>query len=85
MGRWFFEEEKIMVCPVCKNGESSRGNTTLVFERGTSTIVIRKVPADVCDNCGEAFLSEDISREVMKMAGESVSKGIEVEIMNYAA
>jgi YgiT-type zinc finger domain-containing protein len=75
----------MMVCPVCKNGETSRGSTTLVFEKGTSTIVIRKVPADVCDNCGEAFLSEDISREVMIMAGKGVNKGVEVEILNFAA
>lgn len=74
-----------MVCPVCRNGETNRGSTTLVFERGPSTKVIRKIPADVCDNCGEAFLSEHVSREVMNMAGAVVRKGVEIEIVNFAA
>jgi YgiT-type zinc finger domain-containing protein len=40
-----------MMCPICKHGEMHSGSTTMVFESGNSTIIIKSVPANVCDNC----------------------------------
>ena len=74
-----------MTCPICKHGETKSGATTLVFERGTSTIIIKNVPAEICDNCDEAFLAENVSQEVLDLANKKAGKGIEVEIFNFAA
>ncbi len=74
-----------MTCPKCKHGKTRTGTTTLVLERGKSTIIIKNVPAEVCDNCDESFISDSVSREVMELAERGVSRGIEIEIFNYAA
>jgi YgiT-type zinc finger domain-containing protein len=74
-----------MTCLICKHGETKSGSTTLVFERGTSTVIIKNIPAEICDNCDEAFLAENVSREVLDLANKNVGKGIEVEILNFAA
>ena len=43
-----------MKCAICKNGETYPGTTTVTLTRGEATIVIKNVPAEVCDNCGES-------------------------------
>lgn len=37
---------------------TTRGETTVPLERGTTTLVIEGVPAEVCENCGEAYVDE---------------------------
>ncbi|BAY35912.1 hypothetical protein NIES2111_02300 [Nostoc sp. NIES-2111] len=50
------------------------------------TIVILKgVPAEICNNCGEYYLNAAVTEQVLQRAEEAVSKGAEVEILRYAA
>lgn len=74
-----------MNCVICKTGHLAGGRTTVTFQRGETTIVIKDVPAQVCDNCGEYYLSEEMSKQVLAMAEAAVSKGAEVEILRWAA
>ncbi len=74
-----------MTCPICKHGKMEKGFTTLIFENGNSTIIVKKVPASVCDNCYESFISEDISRKLLETVNNEVKKGVEVEVLHYAA
>jgi len=50
-----------------------------------STLRIKNIPAEVCDNCYAAFLADNVSREVLDIANKNAGKGIEVEILNFAA
>jgi YgiT-type zinc finger domain-containing protein len=74
-----------MKCVICKNGETQSGKVTVTFQKGQTTVIIKEVPADVCDNCGEDYLTEEITRLVMAMAEQAVKKGTEVEILRFAA
>ena len=74
-----------MKCPICKNGETAPGRTTVLLERDNAVIVIKNVPADICDNCGEYYLDEETTGIVMDRAGDAVKKGAEVEILRLAA
>jgi YgiT-type zinc finger domain-containing protein len=58
---------------------------TVTLQRGEATIIIKGVPADVCSNCGEHYLSEEIAGSVLKIAQEAVANGAEVEIRRFAA
>ena len=42
-----------MKCVICKYGETEPGTTTITLERDNTTLVIKNVPADVCQYCGE--------------------------------
>jgi YgiT-type zinc finger domain-containing protein len=70
-----------MDCVICKNGKTRRGKATVTLERGGSIIVIKDVPADVCQNCGEYYLDEEMTKEVLKRAEQSVKKGSELEVI----
>jgi YgiT-type zinc finger domain-containing protein len=72
-------------CPTCKNGTLKPGTATVTVERAGALIIFREVPADVCDNCGAYFLSEQTSTELYKKADEAVKKGAQVEIMKLSA
>jgi len=48
-------------------------------------LIIKGVPGDVCENCGEYYLSESITERVLSIGEEAVAKGAGVEIVRYAA
>jgi len=74
-----------MNCVICKQGSTNPGHVTVTLQRGTTTVIFKEVPADVCENCGEYYLSEEITEKLLKRAEEAVSKGAEVEILKFAA
>jgi YgiT-type zinc finger domain-containing protein len=44
-----------------------------------------QVPADICKNCGEYYLSGEVTGQVLSKAEEAVQKGVKVEILRFAA
>jgi YgiT-type zinc finger domain-containing protein len=74
-----------MKCVVCKHGETHEGRTAVTLERGGGTLVIRKVPAEVCGNCGEAYISAEVTRSLLKSAREALRADIEVDVREYVA
>ena len=74
-----------MKCVLCKQGDTAPGMVTVTLQRDSAVIIIKDVPAEVCANCGEYYLSEDITLIVLGIAEESVKKGVEVEIVRFAA
>ncbi len=74
-----------MKCTICKQGETQSGKTTVVLERGKTTVVIKDVPADICENCGEYYLSEERTARVMEMAEAAVQHNVEIEVLLFAA
>jgi YgiT-type zinc finger domain-containing protein len=74
-----------MICVICKHGETMPGTTTVLLQRGETTVVIKGVPAEICDNCGEYYLSEEITRRVLALAEAAVAQGAEIEVLRFAA
>ncbi len=74
-----------MKCIVCRQGETNRGEAAATLQRGDTTVIIKGVPAEVCDNCGEYYRSDKIAEQVLSMAEEAVTKNPEVEIVRFAA
>jgi len=74
-----------MKCLSCKHGDTKAGKVTVTLQRGDSVVIIKEVPGDVCANCGEYYLSEAVTGQVLKIAEDAVRKGVEVEILRFAA
>ena len=72
-----------MKCVICKHGETQKGTTTVTLERDTSTIVFKDVPALICDNCGEKYIDEEVTKDLLKKANELVENGTEVDIRKF--
>jgi Zn-finger nucleic acid-binding protein len=60
-----------MKCTICKQGKT--------------TVVIKDVPADICENCGGYYLTEVLIEKVMAMAEDAVQNNVEVEVLRFAA
>jgi len=72
-----------MKCLICKHGHTRPGKMTATLERESTTIVVKGVPADVCDSCGEEYLSQEISARLLKQAEEAVKAGIQIDVRVY--
>ena len=74
-----------MKCVICKVGETQLGKTTVTLERGGTTLVFKSVPAQVCPNCGEAYVDEEITKGLLRIADEAARSGVEVDIREFQA
>ncbi len=74
-----------MKCVICKHGETRPGKTTVTLERGGATLVVKGVPAKICDNCGEAYVDEEISRQLLDTAEEALRAGVQMDVREFAA
>ena len=72
-----------MKCVVCKLGETHPGRTAVTLERGAATLVFKAVPADVCANCGEAYVADEISRQILAAAELAVRSGVQVDVRDF--
>lgn len=74
-----------MKCAICKSGQTHPGTTTVTMTRGEAAVVVKNVPADVCDNCGEYYLDEAISAKILGMVEEAIKQNHEVELIQFVA
>ena len=79
------QENNAMRCAICRNGQTIEGHITVVLERGQSTLVYKNVPAQICENCGEEYLSADINRTLLQKAEEAIDRGVDLELLRFAA
>jgi YgiT-type zinc finger domain-containing protein len=73
-----------MKCVVCRHGETHPGRTTVTLEKNGGALVVRHVPAEVCENCGEAYVSAEVTRSLLASATETLRAGVEVDIREFA-
>ena len=57
------------VCQFCK-GEKKEGQTEFIARVHDQVIVIKDVPAWVCERCGEAWFSYETSEKIDKVMQE---------------
>ncbi len=73
-----------MKCLICKQGETQPGFTVVTLQREDRTLVFEGVSAEICENCGEYYLSDEIAKQLYQQAEESLQYGTEVEIGRFA-
>lgn len=49
------------------------------------TLVVKKVPAEICTNCGESYLNDVTTQEILKIAEKAFKSGVQVEICSFKA
>jgi YgiT-type zinc finger domain-containing protein len=74
-----------MKCAICRHGTTTDGYTTIVLERDQTTIVFKQVPAQICANCGEEYVSAAVNTALLRQAEEEWERGIILEVLNFAA
>ena len=74
-----------MNCTLCKHGETAPGLVTVTLTRGDTVVVLKEVPAEVCENCGEYYLDSATAERLYQQADAAVARRVEVEVLRYAA
>jgi YgiT-type zinc finger domain-containing protein len=74
-----------MICVICKTGRYKSGFVTVALTIGKAAVIIKEVPAMVCDQCGEYVLSSEVTEKVLKIVNDALLNGAEVEVRRFAA
>ncbi|HEX30572.1 TPA: type II toxin-antitoxin system MqsA family antitoxin [Candidatus Poribacteria bacterium] len=73
-----------MKCVLCK-GEMKEGKVNLPVDLEERFILVKSVPALICEQCGEYFISDEVMRKLELIVEEAKSRGVEIEILRFAA
>ena len=74
-----------MKCVICKVGETKSGVTTVTLERDGAVLIFKKTPAQVCGNCGEVYVDEEITRELLQEADVALQAGVQVDVREFSS
>ncbi len=74
-----------MICIICRKSELIVSFTSITFERDEFKLVINKIPAQVCPNCGEAIVDENTALRLLSMAEEVMDEGLFEDVREYTA
>ncbi|MBI1319789.1 MAG: YgiT-type zinc finger protein [Candidatus Hydrogenedens sp.] len=69
-------------CPLC-GGVKSAGNTTFTADMNASVVVVREVPALVCEQCGEAWIQDAVAAKLEAIVNDARNKHTLVEVAQW--
>ncbi|WP_295454548.1 type II toxin-antitoxin system MqsA family antitoxin [uncultured Thiodictyon sp.] len=69
-------------CPLC-GGSRTQGRTTFTAELGFGVVVVRHVPATVCDQCGEEWLDDSVAEALESVIAAARAKHANVEVTEW--
>ena len=78
------EKEGDVKCSLCKTGSMVPGTATLTLERDETTLVIKDVPALVCDQCGDESFEAEAADRALEMLDEAVRRSVVIEMVHFA-
>lgn len=72
-----------MKCVLCK-ANLAKGNVNHIVDLGEGIIIIKNVPAKICEQCGEYFLDTSTALRLETIVDEIRKNKAEVFIINYS-
>lgn len=72
-----------MICARCKSKTLTKGSTTFTIERGNLLLVVRHVPALICNQCGEEFVEGSTHERLEDLAVQAKREGAQVLVREY--
>ena len=70
-------------CPLC-GGNKTNDETTFTADMGSGVVVVRRVRATVCSQCGEEWIDDATARRLEQVVNEARARHREVEVMAFA-
>jgi len=70
------------LCPIC-GGIKKHGATTFTVDLGFGVVVVRNVPALVCDQCGADWIADEIAQRLEATVNQARQNHRQVEVMAY--
>ena len=70
-------------CPLC-GGRKIEGTTTFTADLGSGVVVVRRVRATICSQCGEDWMDNATAIELEKIVNDARTRRHEVEVTAMA-
>ncbi len=67
-------------CPLCGGGKRP-GTTTFTADFGFGVVVVRKVPALVCEECGADWIEDEVAERLEQLVADAKAKRSQVEVL----
>ena len=71
-----------MNCALCK-GNLTLGRVNHIIDLGDGIIIIKNVPANICNQCGEYYVDTQTAIKLEEIVDELRKNRVEVLIINY--
>lgn len=73
-----------MVCIECGHNLGNKPKT-YVANLDTCVIIIKNVPAMVCEHCGEVYYSDEVARKIEKIVYKLESVVNDIAVIDYVS
>ncbi len=70
------------VCPLC-GGTRTQGLTTFTADLGFGVVVVRHVPALVCNQCGEDWIGDEVAETLESAVAQARAKHSIVDVTEW--
>lgn len=71
-------------CPLC-GGDMTDGTTAIPFFIDEKIVVIKDVPAEICADCGEAYMKSSVVGEIETILDRLNDLNSEMSVIHYRA
>lgn len=69
-------------CPLC-GGVKKIGSTTYSVDMGFGVVVVRNVPATICELCGEEWIAPRTAKKLEEYVASARRGGFQIEVLSY--
>jgi YgiT-type zinc finger domain-containing protein len=69
--------------PIC-SGRKKPGTTTFTADLEFGVVVVRKVPATVCSQCGADWIEDKIARQLEDIVKDARKRRMQVEVTSFS-
>lgn len=70
------------LCSIC-GGTKKHGTTTFTVDLGFGVVVVRNVPALVCDQCGADWIADEIAERLEATVNQARQNHRQVDVTAY--
>lgn len=71
------------LCPLC-GGSKGPGMTTFTADLSSGVVVVRKVPATVCTQCGADWIDDQVAKQLEAIVNDAKKKRLQVEVTSFS-
>lgn len=72
------------MCMLCKCNTVKRSTTTHVVNYNGSVIVIKNVPCEECEQCGEIFYTDEVVEHLEKIVNDAKKLLQDLSVLDYS-
>jgi YgiT-type zinc finger domain-containing protein len=70
---------------ICQHGDCKPDKAIVTLNRDNLILVVKGVPAEVCQTCGEEYVDLEVTHRLLQTAKEAARASVQVEVREYVA